>query len=307
MSDFDKAARYQIKQEPAGFVRWLFRPTAAPLHFHGWIDARRLALPAEGDLTCDTVADLRVPEQNTAAWALILEVQAESRAELIQRLLGYTVRLQSELSVNTDGIAWQVGGAVVNLTGPAQPDGMTLALPGVPACELRFRILQRTLRDESAADTLALIAAGEVTRWLLPWIPLMQGGAEAAIMGQWKAIAESEADRRIRAIWASLTLVFAELANRAEPWERALEGWNVQKSMYIESWREEGRKEGRVEGREEGRLQILRDLIQRMLADKFGTLPTELVERIQAMADEARLNAIFEQAMHIQALEDLQL
>ena len=60
MPDFDKAARYVAKQDPPGFLRWLWRNAATPLVFHSWLDARRLALPAEGDLTCDTVAGLGI-------------------------------------------------------------------------------------------------------------------------------------------------------------------------------------------------------------------------------------------------------
>ena len=56
MHEYDKAARYMIKQAPPDFFRWLWRRADTTLRFHSWLDARRLALPVEGDLTCDTVA-----------------------------------------------------------------------------------------------------------------------------------------------------------------------------------------------------------------------------------------------------------
>lgn len=297
MSDFDKAARYQVKQDPAGFLRWLFQPAAPALVFHDWFDARRLALPVEGDLTCDTVGWLRLPEAAGPEHLLIVEIQAESRAELLKRLLGYIVRLHGELPAHD--ASWQVGGAVVNLTGPPQPDVMTLSLPGVPGCELRFKILQRTLRDENAGETLAEIAAGHASRWLLPWIPLMRDGDQSGIMEQWRQAAEMESDVRARAILATLTRLFSELADRATPWHLALEGWDVQKSMFAESLREEGREEGRIQAQQE-------DLLA-LLTDKFGSLPDDVVQRIRATKDGIKLSAALRQVLHLQALADLQL
>jgi hypothetical protein len=58
MNDFDKAGRYLIKRDPAGFLRWLLGVGAVA--FHVWSDARRLALPDQGDLTNDLVAAIRV-------------------------------------------------------------------------------------------------------------------------------------------------------------------------------------------------------------------------------------------------------
>ena len=52
MNDYDKASRYLIKRDPAGFFRWLL---GAVVSFVCWIDARRLALPDQGDLTNDLV------------------------------------------------------------------------------------------------------------------------------------------------------------------------------------------------------------------------------------------------------------
>src|SRR5262249_40478506 len=105
-----------------------------------------------------------------------------------------------------------------------QPRALQATFPGVPDCNCNFGVLQRTLRDESAADTLADIAAGRTTRWLLPWLPLMQSGAEIGTIDQWKVVAQTEADPQARSTLGGFALLFADLAARSDPWKRALEG-----------------------------------------------------------------------------------
>ena len=188
-----------------------------------------------------------------------------------------------------------MGGAVVNLTGPAQPRVIGVAFPGIPECTWEFGILQRTLRDEYARATLGDIAAGRTTRWLLASIPLMQGGAEAGIMDPWKQVALTEPDGQVRATLAAFALLFAELAGQAEPWKQALEGWDMRSSQVVEEWRNEGQ------------LEASRTSLLRLLRKKFRSVPEDLVRRIQTMTDVARLQAAQEQVLDIQTMDQLQL
>ena len=75
-----------------------------------------------------------------------------------------------------------------------------------------------------------------MARCLLPFIPLMQGGAEASIIEQWKQLAQAEPDARRRADYAGLALVFAELTDCRPVWKQALEGWNVEQSLQVLEW-----------------------------------------------------------------------
>src|SRR5262249_53897430 len=144
MNDYDKAGRYLIKRDPAGFFHWLLgRPAGV---FHAWVDARRLALPDQGDLTQDLVAAFRV---GSGFEALCLELQAESAPDGAARLLlGYVPRLRAEPDAPDSLPLAAVGGVVLNLTGPEQPDTVREAPSLAPACRLEGTILQRTLRDE---------------------------------------------------------------------------------------------------------------------------------------------------------------
>ncbi len=114
MTDYDKAGRYLIKRDPAGFFGWLLR--LAAVAFHAWIDARRHALPRQGDLTNDLVAAFRVGDTFEA---LCVELQAGSEADSANRLLlGYLPRLLTEPAAADSLMLAAAGGVVVNLTGP---------------------------------------------------------------------------------------------------------------------------------------------------------------------------------------------
>jgi hypothetical protein len=89
MHEYDKASRYMIKHDPAGLFCWLWRHADTPLLFHSWLDARRLALPDEGDLTCDTVAAFRLASEAEPSHALIVEFMAESRSNTLARMLAW--------------------------------------------------------------------------------------------------------------------------------------------------------------------------------------------------------------------------
>ena len=93
MNDYDKAGRYLVKREPAGVFRWLL---ANPmLTFRAWIDARRVALPDQKDLTNDLVAALQDGE---TLEGICLELEVQARADALTRQLGYLARLWTEPS-----------------------------------------------------------------------------------------------------------------------------------------------------------------------------------------------------------------
>jgi hypothetical protein len=300
MAEYDKAARYPAKQDPPGFFGWLARQPNTPLRFHSWLDARRLALPVEGDLTCDTVAAFSLTDGAEPTHALIVEFMAESRPNTLDRLLEYVVRARTEPPPAAgQELPPQVGGVVINLTGPERPRAIEVNFPGFAECNWGFGVLQRTLRDESAALALAAIATGSSTRWLLPWIPLMQGGTEAGIMAHWTEVALAEPDPQVRSTLGSLALLFAELAGRAEPWRQLLEGWDMRTSQVVQEWREEGRLEGELAARRE-------DLLA-LLEKRFGPLPAALVERIRTASDINRLKAAIQQVLDIHSPDELQL
>src|SRR5436309_68940 len=185
MNDNDKAGRYLIKREPQGFFRWLLAD--ARLTFRAWIDARRVVLPNQNDLTNDLVAAVR---SGVALEGFCLELEAEARADALPRLLRYLAQLWTEPGGGGSLAVSCVGGVVLDLTGRTPARRLTLRSAIVPGCGLELTVLRRTLADEDAAAVVAGVASGEVSPWVLGWVPLMRGGGEAGIIARWRAEAE---------------------------------------------------------------------------------------------------------------------
>jgi hypothetical protein len=297
MNEYDKAGRYLIKRNPPGFFRWLL---GREVIFHAWIDSRRHALPHQGDLTNDLVAAFRVGD---GFEALCVELQAESEAGSVGRLiLGYVPRLVTEPAAPGSLALTAVGGVVVNLTGPPQPPVVEQRPTIAPNSWLAGGIHQRTLRTESAAATLSDIAAGASSRWLLAWLPLMQGGAEAGIMEAWKSEAAKELPQRDRQLLAHLTLTFAGLAGCRPAWQHQLEGWAVIKSEYLEELREEVRREARAEGR----LEELHSSILALGRRRFAKAASPKQKaQLKAITDQARLERIRDRLLDATSWADL--
>ena len=75
-----------------------------------------------------------------------------------------------------------VSGVILDLTGQSPTQTLRLHSVIVPGCHLELTVLRRSLADESAADTVAGVAVGDISPWVLGWVPLMRGGGDSAII-----------------------------------------------------------------------------------------------------------------------------
>jgi hypothetical protein len=293
MGQFDQAARYTAKLDPPAFLRWLLPGLDAALAFQGWLDTRTLPFPGEPDRICDTVAELLDVAQPDRLWALVIEIQSEPDPEILDRLLEYMIRLRREVRHGPERrVQYGTAGALLNLTGPPQPDVRDMALPCGAEVRLRFRPAVRTMRDEDAAATLRGIDAATIGRCILPWIPLMHGGGDLSTMEEWKRLAALEPESRLRSVYGSLALVFAELGGRETAWKLSLEGWNMRESTVISGWIAEGEAKGR------------RAALQRVLQTRFNApVPNDLTEAIQAVNDSETLDRWLEIATVVDSLD----
>jgi len=310
MNDLDKASRYLAKRDSAGFLRWLV--SNATLGFHAWIDARRLALPNQRDLTGDLVALVQVPG---GFEGLCIEVQAQARPDTLARGLVYVSRLLAEPG-DRDSLRLSAAGvAVLNLTGRNSSASLLVQSAAAPACRLELGVMLRNLRDEQAAELLSAVDAGTVSVWQLGWVPLMQGGGQPGIIKPWRQLAErglkAERDRQDL---GALALVFAVLAGCGHQWQAGLQRWNVKTSPFLDEIRAEGREEGRQQGREEGRqqgrevgrLDGARAVVLRLGRQKFKKPPTRKQQQeLAAINDLERLESLAEKLLNVDSWTQL--
>jgi hypothetical protein len=133
-----------------------------------------------------------------------------------------------------------------------------------------------------------------------------------AVCGEaWKKLADLQSRAPVR--WSELFrmgLTFAVVRRPVEERDalialalercppRRQEIENMTKTI-AESWMEEGMQKGRLLG--------LRDALRTLLEGSFGTLPEEVVQRIEAASDPAKLMRAVGQAPHLRSLEELEL
>ena len=295
VGDYDHAARFAIKIDPIGNIRWMLPGLGREWGFGIWHDTQTIPFPGEPGRRCDTVARLDHRDGLAPPWALVMEAQTRPDYDLIDRVLEYLGRLRRELRHGPHGRdRYHLGAVLLNLTGPAPPGTLEMVLPGTPL-SFRWGIEARALGRYSAADTLADIAAGRAARCVLAWVALMVGAAEPANIQEWKRLASEEPDERRRASYAVIAKTFAELTGSRPIWERELEGWSVEKSPLLEEYRvkyrKEGLTEGRKEGLKEGRAEGLREAIEGVLQARFpGAVPEPLLATLRAQADVAALS-----------------
>jgi hypothetical protein len=282
VNPYDKAARYAAKVDPSGFLHWLLHEPAG-LTFAEWLDTRTIPFPGEQDRTCDTVARLDRVAKRATPVACVVEMQSGRRGNSLERLADYALRVRREArhGRNRRG-RFEAIAVLVNLTGRPQASTFRMGVPEVPQSHLEFRVLVWTMAAENAAATLQRIEAGQVTRAVLPWIPLMSGGADESIIAKWSRVARQERNAQRRSDYAALALVFAELSRCRAAWKQALEGWNMKESQQVLEWMNEGRTEGRTEGRVEN----ARDNLLRILELRFpGAVPRTWTKQIRTNDD----------------------
>lgn len=284
MDDYDSAARYAAKIDAAGFFRWLLGPAGARLHFRGWLDAHTLPAAGEGRRTADTVAHLRDPADPGHPVALVTEFQTRADAEILERLLEYAARLRRELRRRH----FRVVPAVVHLTGLVQPTVLEMLLPGRGGFGIIMRPAARALGVEDAGATLAAIAAGAYSRCILPWVPLMRGADDAAIIAEWQRLAAAGPGAGRKAEYGLLALMFAGLTRRRTAW-RFLEGWGVYESPVANKLRAEGQREA---------------LLQALEVRFQSVVPNDLAAALNASTDPSELRHWLREALTAATLAD---
>ncbi len=294
MGMFDVTARRSAKRDPVGFFRWAMPRLDPDMTFAGWLDARTVPAPPETELTCDALAEFVCADRPHEPWIAVTEFQTEPRQDDLERLLEYMLRFRRERRPALDPrLKYQVGGVLLNLTGPPPPDTLAMPIPGMPEFGLGGRVLRLAVREEDAAKTLGKIASGELSRCVLPWVVLMRGSGESGNIEEWKRLADLEPDLRVRLEYAADALILAELSGVSHLWKKALEGWNVKVSQQVLEWQAEARVETQ------------RENLQRVLEKRCkAPVPRDLAAAIQATQDMSVLSRWFDAALEASTFDE---
>jgi hypothetical protein len=297
MGMFDQSGRQASKLDGAPFFAWAlghFEPVPA-LVFERWDDTRRLTFAGGPDRTNDLVAVLHhagAPERKAFA---IVEIETEPERFIFQRLGGYELALSVEVSRNvTPEDEPSVGSILINLTGEQPRTKLELGLPGTgKKTWIEPPIIN--LQQDAAAGTLANIAAGRLGLAILPWIPLMAGGGQPALIEEWKRVTLTEPDANKREKFAALALVFAELTRELVNWQQALEGWQMRESQIILGWMAEGELKGILRSKRADLLEVLRVRFQ-------DPVPESLRLAVEGTNDPDILDCWFKAALRVKTL-----
>ncbi len=233
MNRFDKVCRRLARLTADGFLAWQL---GSQLVFKDWLDTRSTPEPEERDLTGDTIAAL-VESGVGPWWAVPIEFQTQPDPEMFGRaleMLGRTWRGLRPPGGRAD--RFQVGMLVVNLTGRGNAS-RDMQIAGL---HTQLKVVECNLSEIEAIDTRDRIANAVLSRCVLPWVPLMQGGCEVPLIEHWKALAEAEPDKELRLTYAACALIFAELSGCGPTWKIALEDWNVTESQTVLEFIAEG-------------------------------------------------------------------
>jgi len=188
-----------------------------------------------------------------------------------------------------------VGGALLNLTGRPRHRRLDMVLATSLDVRHHFSVQTRNLAEESAAQTLQAIAAGRFDRCVLPWVPLMHGGAESGIIQEWLSVAEGEPDESLQRDYAALAVLFAGLAGRRPAWDPAVKEWAMQRN-----WK---RSEVAMEWEREGEIRARRDDLLQVLQLRFGTVPEDLAKAVSGMTEVTKLGRWLRHAVKAKSLD----
>jgi len=304
---FDKASRYTAKLDADTFFAWVTRLPAERLVFREWLDTRAAPPPGNADRTGDMVARVESPAGTEPPWALAVEFQIEPDPLMFGRLMEYLGQFWQAIKPDPErGSRFHVAGVVLNLTGTGRT-AQNMRWPEA-GFGTELAVLERNLASENADELLAGVEGGRWSCCVLPWVPLMTGGADSGIIERWKALAEAEPDFRRRADFAGLARIFASAAGREVVWDAALEGWNVIESKVVNEWialgRTEGEAKGRTEGEAKGRITQAVTMLISVLEAKYGRIPPDLEAKIRGASDVDKLEAWAPRAVTTATLDE---
>lgn len=294
------------------FLEYFFPDIAARLDLSSpeFVDKELFEDPPEGrHRVADLVARVATRDGEPELLLVHVEVQADKRSDVPGRMFDYYALLRRTYRLPVVPLVVYLRGAGEGLTHEEYRD----VVLGVDTLRFRYGclVLSQLDAEEHVAGDEALLAG---------LAALMDRSSVQRPFGlrlsMLDRIGRSPYDPYRKFLLTNLVEVYFELGeNERERFDRELSRpeFREAKKMavsYVDKIMQEGREEGRSEGREEGRsegvLEGKRDALLRLLRKKFGSVPAEVVARVQATTSVEPLDALFDQVLESSSLDDVE-
>ena len=276
MNDFDQAARFLLKADPAGHIRWLFPELDASLQFRKWLDSQSAPRPGEPDRRCDTIAELYDTTGASEPRALVVELFTAADPDATPRTLEYVGRFAREMRHGPhDRDRYNFSAAMIFLTSAPVVLSLVSNLPGARRT-LAFEPEPLIVSNKVAVASLQAFAQNQVGWGILAWCSLMQGGQDAEFVALWRGVVEKLSDLGVQRILVDTACVLAQLTESADLWKEGVKGMLVTESTLMR------------EQRDLGALRAWREAVLKLLGTRFP-VPADLRDRIEAETDAADL------------------
>jgi hypothetical protein len=289
MNDFDQAARFEVKGNPAAHIGWLFPRASRVMEFHRWLDSQSAPRPGEPDRRCDTIAELIHREGLTHPRAVVIELFTAADADALDRTGEYLWRFRRELRHGPHGRdKYSFVATMIFLTGLCAERRAA----DLPDEEDLGNVLTPRILEMEAQDAVVFLDDVEQNRLspaLLPWAVLMKKGQSARTAKRWSKLSLrlDEAKRRDA---ASLAWTLCELTDCRPVWKPVLEAIHMNESIAVREWRDQGRNLGCLENQRDNLVEVLRT--------KFsGDTLAAAIARVEKQDDLATLSRWFKQSL----------
>ena len=241
---FDQTARRAARRDGTGFFSWAV-PTLDPaLRLAGWSDARTAGESRKTELTTDAVGEFVRADKPEEPWLLVVEFKAEPERDDLEQLGEYVTHCRRDRRPRADPrLKYLAGGVLLDLTGRRVGVTLSMPVPGVTGVGMWFTPSYLAAADEDAAATLAAIAGGRLARSVLPWVPLMRGADQPAVVEEWKRLANEEPSKEVRRAYALDARIFAGLAGNQGTWQSLVEDHEMRESEFVMEMRADARRE----------------------------------------------------------------
>jgi hypothetical protein len=229
--------------------------------------------------------------------AAVVEFMTRARAEVVPRLGEYCLQIHRQLPAQRDPLVlFDVVGYLINLTGTLESGLWQMQPVGLGGLGMTVNVGVVNLEELSAWRLMREVISGTTARVVLVWLPLCAGGGDSDLVRQWVEQVSQEPEER-RTDLAALVVLFADLAGCGPVWRAALEGWNMERSAWLQE------RDQRIEAQvrlQEKRVSVLRVFQARLRSE----LPADMVEVVQQQDHPDVLKRWFEQGVFVDSLEE---